>query len=29
MSYIAWGYAITLGSLAAYAGSLLVRSRRP
>ena len=28
MSYIAWGYALTLGSLVAYAGSLALRSRR-
>jgi hypothetical protein len=28
MSYIVWGYVVTLGVLAAYATSLLVRSRR-
>jgi hypothetical protein len=29
MSYVAWGYVVTLGVLAAYATSLVVRSRRP
>jgi hypothetical protein len=28
MSYILWGYVVTLGTLAAYATSLMVRSRR-
>jgi hypothetical protein len=28
MRYIQWGYVVTLGVLAAYATSLLVRSRR-
>jgi len=28
MSYVAWGYAITLGVLGAYAASLAVRARR-
>lgn len=28
MSYIYWGYVLALSSLAAYAGSLVVRSRR-
>jgi hypothetical protein len=29
MSYVVWGYVVTLGTLAAYATSLVVRSRRP
>ena len=29
MSYVVWGYVVTLGVLAAYATSLVVRSRRP
>jgi hypothetical protein len=28
MSYVVWGYVVTLGTLAAYATSLVVRSRR-
>lgn len=28
MSYIYWGYVVALGSMAAYAGSLIVRARR-
>ena len=28
MSYVQWGYVVTLGVLAAYAASLMVRSRR-
>jgi hypothetical protein len=28
MSYILWGYVVTLGVLASYATSLVVRSRR-
>jgi len=28
MSYVVWGYVVTLGVLAAYAASLSVRSRR-
>ena len=28
MSYILWGYVVPLGTLAAYATSLMVRSRR-
>jgi hypothetical protein len=28
MSYIVWGYVVTLTSLAGYAGSLVVRARR-
>jgi hypothetical protein len=29
MSYVVWGYVVTLGVLAAYATSLVGRSRRP
>lgn len=28
MTYVIWGYVIALGTLAAYAGSLVVRARR-
>lgn len=28
MSYVVWGYVVTLGVLAAYATSLVVRARR-
>jgi len=28
MSYVVWGYVVTLGTLAAYAASLVARSRR-
>jgi hypothetical protein len=28
MSYVLWGYAITLGVLGAYAASLIARARR-
>ncbi len=28
MSYIYWGYVVTLTSLAGYAGTLVVRARR-
>jgi hypothetical protein len=28
VTYVTWGYVVTLGVLAAYASSLMVRSRR-